>query len=447
MENKLFGTDGIRGRPGEYPLDDATVFACGLAFAEMLGDRHPAPQVVLGRDTRRSGPPLEQLIAGGLIAGGARVHSAGVISTPGVAFLAETGRFAGGVVLSASHNPYRDNGIKFFGAEGVKLSDEQEQHLESRIAALVKRILEPTPAGVPVEEDLCRLYLAHLSRSVSGGRAGDFRLVVDCAHGAASQLAPALFEQYGWRADWIGCKPDGRNINAGCGSLHLEALQKAVVERQADAGIAFDGDADRALFVSAQGKAVNGDAVLLLLANYLAGKGRLDQNLVVSTVMANLGLAKALERRGIELARTPVGDKYVLEEMLRRDASLGGEQSGHIILRDYATTGDGLLTAALTLQVLAETGDTLDALLERLPVYPQTIKNIRVKRKPPLDREPALEKAVEAARSELGENGRVVVRYSGTEPLLRIMVEARESALVERYAEQLGRVFEEHLNA
>src|SRR6202163_3135134 len=364
----------MRGVAGEYPLDAATTFAVGVALANWVRD-HPAaggitvdPEVVIGMDTRESGPSIAGYVAGGLASRGVAARFAGLISTPGIAHVTRTGPFAAGVMISASHNPYRDNGIKIIDHSGFKLPDEQEDTLERDIFDFLRSGVSPIPKKLVVDEGLDLEYIEHLAATLPGGLAG-MQIVVDAAHGAASFLAPALFERLGATVDRIGCAPDGKNINLGCGSLHLEGLRKRVLATHADVGVAFDGDADRALFVSHSGKIVDGDAVLLLTALRLHAAGRLTD--VVATVMSNLGLERALKRHGIGLVRTAVGDKYVLEEMLRRNAPLGGEQSGHVIFRDFATTGDGLLTALRVLDVMRTSGQDLDTLSAEMESYPQ----------------------------------------------------------------------------
>jgi phosphoglucosamine mutase len=451
MGKQLFGTDGIRGVAGEYPLDDATVYAAGAALARHIHARQAEasapPRVLIGMDTRESSQPLAELLAGGLEQNGVGCDFAGVITTAGVAFLTKADGFAAGVMISASHNPFDDNGIKVFGPEGFKMPDDQEHQVEE----IIFELLEQKPAihrkaSLRANPELARDYLKHLLQS--GARAGEIngiRIVVDCANGAASELGPQLFDSLGVKAEILSNRPDGRNINHGCGSLHMETLQQRVVESGADLGVAFDGDADRALFVTGQGEMVDGDVVLLLGGQYLAGQGRLSNSLVVTTIMANMGLEKALEKSGIRMTRTPVGDKYVLEEMLRSGGVLGGEQSGHIIFREYASTGDGLLTARMMLEILARSGQSLDELKKRLPVFPQKLQNVRVKQKVPFQQHPVLSAAIAASEKEMDGNGRVVVRYSGTEPLVRIMVEAADLDLVERHTARLVEVFQSQL--
>src|ERR1700690_2423649 len=428
---KLFGTDGMRGVAGEYPLDARTTYAVGVALALWVREQHAAPEIVIGMDTRESGPSIAASVAAGLESQGVAARFAGLITTPGIAHVTRVGPFAAGVMISASHNPYRDNGIKIIDHSGFKLPDEQEHLIERDIFAFLKSGAPPSSKPLVVDEGLDREYIEHLAATLPGGLKG-LRLVVDAAHGAASFLAPALFERLGAVVDRIGCAPDGRNINLGCGSLHLEGLQARVLATGADVGVAFDGDADRALFVSRSGKIIDGDAVLLIAALPLHAQGRLTE--VVATVMSNLGLERALQSHGIGLVRTPVGDKYVLQEMLRRGAPLGGEDGGHVLFRDYGTTGDGLLTAVRVFEAIERSGQDLDALTAELKIYPQLLVNVRLKTKRPLEELDAANQAIRQAEAEFGDAGRIVVRFSGTEPLARVMVEGPAMQRVEHFA-------------
>ncbi len=423
----------MRGVAGTYPLDRPTTFAVGVALGRWVGSNHLDPEVVIGMDTRESGPWIAEHVAGGLERQGVRPRFAGLITTPGLAYVTRTGPFAAGVMISASHNPYHDNGIKIIDHSGFKLPDEQEHALERDIFESLN--IQPMPKALVADEGLDRAYIEHLAATLPAGLAG-IRMVVDASHGAATYLGPALFERLGAQVDRIGCAPDGRNINLNCGSQHLEGLRAKVLATGAALGVAFDGDADRAMFVSHSGKTVDGDAVMLLTALPLHARGRLTE--VVATVMSNLGLERALLRHGIALVRTPVGDKYVLEEMVKRNAPLGGEQSGHVIFRDYATTGDGLLTALRVLEVMRESGSDLDALTAELEVYPQRLVNVRVKERRPLADLELVNLEVRRAESEFGEAGRVLVRFSGTEPLARVMVEGPELARVEHFANRIA---------
>jgi phosphoglucosamine mutase len=437
MGKRLFGTDGIRGVAGEPPLDPQTVTALGIALGADLDRQGLAGKpVLIGMDTRESGPGIAAQLAEGMARQGVAVRFAGVVTTPGVAYLARTGDFAAGIMISASHNPFEDNGIKVFAHTGFKLPDGEEHEIEEEIfrilpdvsAAAAPRLLEESFAPAP--------YLDFLLSTIATPLDG-LRIVIDCGNGAASALAPELFRRAGAHVTAICNQPNGRNINLDCGALHLERLRDKVLELNADAGVAFDGDADRALLVAPSGRIVDGDAILLIAASRLQRDGHLPGNVVVSTVMSNLGLEKALERLGITMLRTPVGDKYVLEEMLRRDAPLGGEQSGHIIFREYATTGDGMLTALKILETCAREKAGLDALAADLTVYPQLLVNVRVRERRPLDQLPRVLDEIRACESDLNESGRVLVRFSGTEPLLRVMVEGAEQAQIERLADRI----------
>lgn len=434
MAKALFGTDGIRGVPGIPPLDEPTLYAAGRGLGEYLRREHGSAHVLIGMDTRESGPHIAALLAAGLGDRGATAEFAGVITTPGIACLVRQNDYQAGVVISASHNPYHDNGVKLFSHEGMKFPDAEEEKIEAEIFRFRS---EPVPAKRPAlvaKHSLHMEYLEFLRRHVlAGAKLDGYRMVLDCANGAAYQLGPELFRSLGADVVAMGVAPDGRNINAGCGSLYLEGLQERVKKEEAQLGVAFDGDADRALFVTAGGSIVNGDGVLLAVARYLKSQNLLKQQRVVATSMSNLGLERALASEGITLARAAVGDRYVLEEMLKSGNNLGGEQSGHIIFLDDSPAGDGLLTA-VKMASLASMRGSLEALVHGLKDYPQIILNVKVKDKPPLESLPEVSRALSEAQTTLGENGRVVLRYSGTEPLARVMVEAEHQADVERFA-------------
>jgi phosphoglucosamine mutase len=438
MPRQFFGTDGIRGVPGTPPLDDATLFALGRSVAGFLHRDHPSPHALIGTDTRESGPHIASVVAAGLVHGGASVSFAGVLTTPGVACLVRQNDYHVGVVVSASHNPYQDNGVKLFSHEGMKFPDSVEEGIE---AGILKYRLEKAAIvshGLKADDSLHHQYLHFLrNRIISGAPLKGLRIVLDCANGAAYQLGPELFTSLGCDIVCIGAEPDGRNINAGCGSLHLEKLQQRVPAEHAAFGVAFDGDADRALFVSAEGKIVNGDGVLLAVARYLKSQTKLPGDRVVATSMSNLGLERILAREQISLARTNVGDRYVLEEMLKSGNVLGGEQSGHIIFLEDSPAGDGLLTAVKIASLVALRG-SLDSLVAGFKDYPQTIVNVKVNSKPPLDSLPEVSRALAEANSALGENGRIVLRYSGTEQLARVMVEAEHDSDVQRFSQSIA---------
>jgi phosphoglucosamine mutase len=438
MTKELFGTDGIRGIPGTYPLDDATLYGVARALGKYLLEREAKPRVLIGMDTRESGPQIAAQLAAGLADDGVAFVSSGVISTPGVACLVRQKNFSAGIVISASHNPFHDNGVKLFAGTGMKFPDEVEEHLEIEIHNHKDYDTAPQGIAVPPDRSLDEEYLAYLrGRMIPGAQLGGMNVVLDCANGAASQLGPSLFRSLGADVIAIHDQPNGRNINDGCGSLYPENLRKKVIETSAALGVAFDGDADRAMFVSASGRHVDGDGVLLAVARFLKSTGHLNGGRVIGTTMANLGLERALEAEGLSLARVPVGDRYVLEEMLRSGANLGGEQSGHIIFLDDATTGDGLLTAIKIACLVALRGP-LDDLIRGLKIFPQTIVNIQVKSKPPLESLPLVSAAIDEATKTLGDAGRVVVRYSGTEPKARVMVEAERAEDVAHWAETLA---------
>ncbi len=446
MGKQLFGTDGIRGVAGEYPLDPETVYAFGMALGDDAVAAQANPEILIGADTRESGPWIAELVAGGLASRGARVRYAGVITTPGIAYLTRTGPFLAGVMISASHNPYRDNGLKVFGHSGFKLPDAEEDAIEREILLLRGKGVEPRPRSLAVDCSLKQAYLEFLASTVPARFEG-LRMVVDCGNGAASDLAPELLRALGAEAIAMACAPNGRNINLNCGALHLESLREAVLANRADLGVAFDGDADRAMFVAASGKLIDGDAVLLMTARALDRAGCLDNHLVVTTVMANLGLEKALERDSIRMVRTPVGDKYVLEEMVRLGAVLGGEQSGHVIFRQYATAGDGILTALRVLELVRQNGAGLDQLSADLRVYPQRLVNVRVRERKNLADVPAVAREIQCAEEAFAGSGRVLVRFSGTEPLARVMVEGPDQQQVESFSERIAEAIRRELGA
>ncbi|MGH9618422.1 MAG: phosphoglucosamine mutase [Bryobacteraceae bacterium] len=447
MSRHLFGTDGIRGVAGEPPLDGRTAHALGVALGKWARDSKPGddPEVLIGMDTRESGPWLAAQVAGGLKRVGVAARFAGVITTPGIAYLTRTGSFIAGVMISASHNPYQDNGLKVIGHAGYKLPDTVEAGIEALMGDWLGKNAPARPANLEADPTLDRLYTDYLAETIAG--ALPFDIVVDCANGAATEIAPALFDRLGTRVDCLACSPNGRNINLNCGSLHLEGLQRRVRETGADLGVAFDGDADRALFVAGNGGIVDGDAVLYMAAAALKREGRLAGNLVVATVMSNLGLEKALAAEGISMVRTPVGDKYVLEEMLRRGAVLGGEQSGHIIFSEYATTGDGLLTAIRVLEIVRDSGESLEQLAATVKTFPQKLINVRVKHKRPLAELENVQAEIQAAELEFAGTGRVVVRFSGTEPLARVMIEAETHESVEKWTGRIADAIRAELGA
>ena len=443
---KLFGTDGIRGKAGHAPLVPETVARVGAALVKTMIASDPSHRLryVIGRDTRESGTWIEDELARGLSAEGATVVSAGVVPTPAIAYLARTEGFDAGIVISASHNPYEDNGIKVFGGSGTKLTEQLEASVETMVAN--DRWDVPEQPGKIERHDLSSHYVQHLREIMKGaGALAGSQIVVDCANGATVPIAPKLFRSLGFDVQTIGTSPNGRNINLDCGSTHLDALSKAVVASKARLGIAFDGDGDRALFVDHTGKVVDGDAVLLMSAIYLHERGRLPGPAVVATVMSNIGLEIALRDRGIALVRTAVGDKYVMEEMVKRGYALGGEQSGHVIYSEHLFTGDGLATALNVLRIVADTGKELSELAGQLVTYPQVLVNVRVKQKTDLSTVPAIASTMKKVEQGLAGNGRLLVRYSGTEPLLRIMLEGQDDQVIRGWADEIAGVVREHL--
>jgi phosphoglucosamine mutase len=450
---QLFGTDGIRGVAGAYPLDRQTVFAIGRALGQRLAARTTPARVLIGQDTRESSDWIGSVLAAGLEASKVEVVSAGVITTPGIAYLVRANHFSAGIVISASHNPWQDNGIKVFGADGYKLSDELEHEIEADIFAHLEQLAEGASDAVgaaadmlPGDRKLQEQYANWLADFVSATDFGTLRVLVDCANGAASAIAPTVFHECGIAADFLHVEPNGRNINAGCGALYPEHVAEAVAGAKGkyDLGITFDGDADRALFSDASGRVVNGDGILLLAARDMKTHVRLHNDTVVATTMSNMGLEAALRRSEIRMLRAPVGDKYVLEQMLKTGATLGGEQSGHVLFRDVdTTTGDGMLTALRVLEVIARTGEPLAALVADMKVFPQEIKNVHVREKLPLDQLPAVMETIRTAERELDGNGRVVVRYSGTEKLARVMIEAESEQVMRRHTNAIANAIQQ----
>lgn len=454
---QLFGTDGIRGVAGQYPLDRKTVLAIGSALGARLKRSVASPRVLIGQDTRESSVWIAEALAEGLTASGAQFASAGVITTPGVAYLTRTHGFNAGIVISASHNPWQDNGIKLFGPDGMKLADAIEHEIEQDIFAHIEELAnvhgdaakltsEIMPGDAKLRED----YINWVMNSVDYSLLKGMHILADCANGAASSVAPALFEKLGVKVDLLHISPDGRNINAGCGALHPEHVAeklKASGGRYA-MGVTFDGDADRALFSDTHGNVVNGDGVMLLAARAMKQRGTLKGDTVVATTMSNMGLEKALGSSGVRMLRANVGDKYVLEEMLKTGATLGGEQSGHILFMDGdATTGDGLLTALRVMEAVAHAGCPLQDLVSDLKVFPQKIRNVHVREKVPFIEIPTVAAAIRAAESELAGNGRVVVRYSGTEKLARVMIEAESESLMQKHVAAIADAMQSAIGA
>ncbi|HMM80310.1 MAG TPA: phosphoglucosamine mutase [Pyrinomonadaceae bacterium] len=443
---KHFGTDGVRGRAGEFPLDERTVSIIGRSLARQfeasLGRK---PRFISGRDTRESGQAIEGAIHAGVAAEGGQISSAGVITTPGVAFLTGAEGYDAGIVVSASHNPFEDNGIKVFLPSGKKLDSSIEKLIEEDIEAGEIEPVAPTVLNEDLVEGFDEKYLEHLRSAAEGSSLAGFSIVLDCANGAAYDLAPKLFRSLGAEVLVINNSPDGRNINKDCGSLHLDGLAAAVVEAGFDIGIAFDGDADRVLFVDHKGNIVDGDGTLWILATEMAEKDRLANNKVVATVMSNIGLEIAFRSRNIELIRAKVGDKYVLEELIRTGSVVGGEQSGHIIFPERSLVGDGMATAVLTLSSLARRGLSLCDAVAGFQRFPQVLVNVAVKEKRPFEEVRAIAEAAVGLEKEMAENGRLLLRYSGTENLARVMIEGVDQDDIERKAAALADIIRENL--
>ena len=451
---RLFGTDGVRGKAGEFPLDVPTVRRIGAALVRAL--RHDmrdsaadgAPVKFLsGRDTRESGAWIERELAYGIGSQGGTLTSSGIMPTPAVAYLTPRMGFTAGVVISASHNPFEDNGIKVFSGAGEKFTETLEAQVEAVIADQSWSVPSGDAAALePV--DYRSDYIGHLREILpADARRAPFRIAVDCANGATTTIAPRLFQELGFETRCIGCEPDGRNINLRCGSTSPELLATTVVTGGYDLGIACDGDGDRAIFVDAAGRIVDGDAVMLMCAKQMQAEGRLKGDAIVATVMSNIGLEIALRDAGIGLVRSAVGDKYVMEEMLRRDLSLGGEQSGHVIFSEYLFTGDGLATSLNVLRTMTATGRTLGDLASDLTAYPQVLMNLRVHQRVDLKTIPEVAAVLADVESRLAGNGRLLVRYSGTEPLLRVMLEGRDESEIRRWGQQIIDAVKQHLGA
>jgi len=437
---KYFGTDGVRGIANQE-LTPELAYRLGRIGAYVLTKKREKPTIVIGRDTRISGEMLENAMTAGILSIGANVIKLGVVTTPAVAYLTQALHADAGVMISASHNPVEDNGIKFFGNDGFKLSDETELQIEALLDEQEDQL--PRPIGGHVGRishrlDARELYMNYLTSTVNT-RFHGLKIVLDTANGAAYQIAPDLIQSLGAEVITIGQQPDGENINKGCGSTHPEALVEAVIEAKADLGLAFDGDADRLIAVDEKGKIIDGDYILMICGLSLAQKGKLKDNTVVSTVMSNIGFYKALEENGLKSVQTKVGDRYVMEEMRKKGFNLGGEQSGHIIFLDYTTTGDGILTAVQLVNVMKETGLSLSMLAGKMTKYPQILENVRVVNK---DSFPTMriQESIRKIEEKLGKNGRVLVRPSGTEPLIRVMVEGPDEELLKNYAKVLGEV-------
>ncbi len=442
MVRKLFGTDGIRGVANVEPMTSETMVRVGRAAAHVFKERKEGRhRIVIGKDTRLSGYMLENALASGICSMGVDILLVGPLPTPGIAFITSSMRADAGVVISASHNPYQDNGIKFFDRDGFKLPDEVEAEIEAHVFNGELDHVRPTAEEVGKAfrvDDAVGRYVVYLKSTFPPHLTLEgVRIVVDCANGAAYRVAPAVFEELGAEVIPAGVQPDGTNINAGCGSLHPECVADEVRTRRAHLGIALDGDADRVIVVDEHGNEVDGDHIMAICARDLAERGRLKGGAVVATVMSNLGLERSLAQAGLDLVRTQVGDRYVVERMRREGYNFGGEQSGHLIFLDHATTGDGVLAALQLLGVVVGTGRPLSELARVMEAVPQVLKNVRVREKRPVDELSAVRRAIEAAKEELGRDGRVLVRYSGTEPKLRVMVEGDDEGRIRALADEI----------
>ncbi len=444
---KLFGTDGIRGHAGEFPLDKKTVSVIGASLARQFRKQLGRdPRFITGRDTRESGNGIENALHAGAHSENAVCESGAVITTPGVAYLTKAFDFDAGIVISASHNPFQDNGIKLFSPSGKKIGEQIERRIERDISdAAGIDVSGVIPADAGRADEFRTAYLDHLKSVANGFSAGNRKIVIDCANGASSNLAPGLFAGLGADVVAIHDQPDGRNINENCGSLHLEHLQERVVAEKADLGVAFDGDADRALFVDEKGNIIDGDATLWIMAEYLRAHGKLANATVVATVMSNIGLEVALGSVGINLLRANVGDKYVLDELLKTGSVIGGEQSGHIIFPEISLVGDGMMTALLLLRAITEKGVSLSQAVTGFIRFPQILKNVKVREKHPFENVPEIAAAAEEVEDELAGEGRLLLRYSGTENLARVMIEGKDQSVIDALAARLAGVIENSL--
>ena len=440
---KYFGTDGIRGIAGESLTADLS-FKVGKALGKLLTEKKDHPKVVIGRDTRISCDMIEHALTAGLTSTGVNVMTVGTIPTPAIAYLTKTIETDSGIMISASHNPYQDNGIKIFGPDGFKLTDEQELEIESLIdnSEQIKNASFEKIGKVYGGNELTQKYIQHIKQSISGDLS-DVKIALDCANGATTGVAPFIFGDLEADIETIGCQPNGVNINDNVGSTKIETISEFVKENNVDVGFAFDGDGDRVLAVDTKGNIVDGDKIMFILAKHLKEQGKLKDNMVVSTVMSNIGFYKAIEENGLQSVKTAVGDRYVVEEMRKNDYSLGGEQSGHIVLMNYATTGDGILTAVKLANIIKTSGKSLEELASEVNIYPQKLVNIKV-----VDKKAAMEDSdilaeCEKVEKELEGNGRILLRASGTENLIRVMVEASSDELTDKYCEQVAKIVRE----
>lgn len=442
-KEKLFGTDGIRGKANHYPMTGEMAFEIGRAAAYVLKKKHGRDIILIGKDTRLSGYMLESALTSGICSMGVDVVLVGPMPTPGIAFVTRSLRVDAGIVISASHNPYDDNGIKFFSSDGMKLPDSIENEIEKAVFSSALKKIRPEGAWIGKAhrvDDASGRYIEFVKSTFPKGKTLEgLKIVVDCANGSAYKITPSVLHELGADVIAINNKPDGKNINAGCGATHPEAMQKAVLEHKADLGIAHDGDADRVILCDAKQEIVDGDKIMGICALDMKREGRLKGKTVVATVMSNIGFEICLKKAGINIIRTQVGDRYVVEEMLRRGCNLGGEQSGHVIFLDYNTTGDGAITALQVLSVISRTGKTLSELASAIPIYPQVLVNVRVQKPSGIERFPLVTAAIKKAEKRL-KGGRILVRPSGTEPKIRVMVEGDDMAVITEIAEDIAEV-------
>jgi len=438
MGGELFGTDGIRAVAGDYPLDYSSVYTLGKALIFLLQKKGLEPKVLIGKDTRESGAWLEEALFKGIKDGKGEAVSAGIIPTSAISLLTKQYSFSAGIVISASHNPYYDNGLKVFSSQGIKISDEWEKKLE-KIILTTKEDVKREKTQIKPASSFLQDYIEFLESQFSQVKLQKkIKVVLDCSNGASFSIAPHVLSDLGFEVIVLFNSPDGKNINENCGSLSPQNLAKKVVETKADIGIAYDGDADRAIWVDERGKILNGDHTLFVLSQFMREKGRLRSNNIVATTMSNMGLEKAFERLGLRLVRTRVGDKYVLEQMIKIKANFGGEQSGHTIFLDDCPTGDGILTSIKMVEAMAERNLPLSKLVEGFEEFPQVLRNVRVRKKIDFNQFPEIIKTMEEIKNHIGDTGRLEVRYSGTEPLARIMVEGQDKSLVEKYSLQMA---------
>lgn len=444
---KLFGTDGIRGTAGQYPIDIETGKRLGYFLVDFCRTRGKGTNIITGRDTRESGETLEKAVSAGIIAAGGTVKSAGVIPTPGVAYLAKQECCGAGVVISASHNPFDYNGFKLFSGEGYKFSEAEEREVEDKILDSTVELSIPDLELLTPLEKAKESYISFLKKIVhNADKLQKYSMVIDCSNGAASDIAPELFKELGVSAEIIYAAPDGKNINDNCGSQHTEDLSKRVIEKSADIGLAFDGDADRLIAVDEKGTALTGDQIIAICAKMLLDRNELDNRVVVTTVMSNMGLGAALKDMGLDHKKTGVGDRLVMEKMREIKSSIGGEDSGHIIFSDCHTTGDGIISALQLLNAIVFSGKPLSQLAGIMTIYPQVLINVPVKKKPEISSVPQICGVMDSVEKQLSGDGRILVRYSGTEPLCRVMVEGKDRTEIESYARKIADIIEEELN-